>query len=519
MSGEKKEYTIQDILEDCKVLNLSFIDADFLPRTERIGSLADMDTFLPGDEPSRIVWFRPFAPSSKCEQFCRSNIQISQSKLFLEANSPLWTVLNLLATNHACLLRLFENNVLNDRGVYCINLHVDGQPTQVIIDDVLPCDAETGLPIINACSACADPWPSLVEKALAKVHGSFAAVYALSLTTLLEEIFGCPISSHKATAMPPADIYNACKTSLDRGALVFAATKPGLLEEHTVLLCAVTATAELNGEQLMRMTATTGGVTVPWQSQWAPGGQLCSEKNLALLKGFVKHDSTITQDEIEEEEERSVWLASTDFSKHFDVVSCVHSDREWFFVNIDTSFTAVQNVYAIEISETADIIFTTKQNPTNTVGTRLCIVGSERPYIPYGGGKEAFVASSLNGTERVTLPAGTFFVMVEVYGQHASRLPADVTISLASTSNTVEVSGVTYDDGKGPEWSFVLPEFIKKNGACAACKQALSGAIFTLQGNLRYHSFCFVCTQCGEALGTQIFMCDGNLVCGNCVKK
>jgi len=517
--ASEKEYTIESILEDCKVLQLSFIDADFFPRNERIGSLSGLDTFIPGDEPSRIVWYRPFAPSSKCEQFCRSNVQICQSKLFLDANSPLWTVLNLLATNHSCLLRLFEKNVINDRGVYCVTLHVNGQPRNVVIDDVFPCDGETGLPICNASAGCVDAWPSLVEKALAKVHGSFAAVYALSLTTLLEEIFGCPISSHKATAMAPADIWNACKKTIDRNALVFAATRPGLLEEHTVLLCAVTATADIGGEKVMRVTATTGSVTVPWQSAWAPGGERCSEKNLAILNGFVKHDPSITQDEIEDEEERSVWLAADDFSKHFDIISVVHSDREWFFVNIDTSFTAVQNVYAIEISEPADIIFSTKQTVQNAVGTRLCIVGSERPYIPYGGGKEAFVASCLNGTERVSLPAGTFFVMVEVYGQHASKLPSDVTISLASTSNTIELSGVTYDDGKGPEWSFVLPEFEKKNGVCAGCKQALSGAIFTLQGNMRYHSFCFVCTDCGQALGTQIYLRDGNLVCCNCIKK
>jgi len=513
------EQTIQSVLEDCKVLDLSYIDADFVPNNDRIGSLQGIDLFLPGDEPSRIVWCRPFAPSAKCESFCRSNVQISQSKMFLDANSPLWTVLNLLATNHPCVLHLFENNVVNERGVYCITLHVNGNPEQVIIDDVFPCDAETGLPICNACSCCIDPWPSLVEKALAKVHGSFAAVYALSLTTLLEEVFGCPISSHKATAVPAPDLWQACKASIERGALAFAATRPGLLEESTVLLCAITAVAELNGEHLMRMTETTDSYVVPWQSAWAPGGEKCSEKNLALLSGFVKHDPTMSQDEIEEEDERSVWLAATDFSKHFDIVSVVHSDREWFFVNIDTSFTAVQNVYVIEISEPADILFTTKQNPLNTVGTRMCIVGAERPYIPFGGGKEAFVASSLNGTERVSLPPGSFFIMVEVYGQHASKLPAEVTISLACTSNTIELSGVTYDDGKGPEWSFVLPEFVKKNGTCAACKQALSGAIFTLQGNMRYHSFCFVCTDCGEALGTQIFLRDGNLVCGNCVKK
>jgi len=76
----------------------------------------------------------------------------------------------------------------------------------------------------------------------------------------------------------------------------------------------------------------------------------------------------------------------------------------------------------------------------------------------------------------------------------------------------------TYDDGKGPEWSFVLPEFAAKNGTCNACHNALSGAIFTLQGNMRYHSYCFVCTKCKEPLGTQLFMLDGKLICGKCAK-
>jgi len=513
-----EENTIQQILEDCRVLEMAYIDTDFSPCSENIGSLVGIETFLPGDEPSRIAWFRPFAPSSRNEHFCHSSAPITQSKMFIDANSPLWTVLNLLATDPRNLRRIFANNIKNDRGVYSVTLHIDGRPQQVVIDDVFPCDAATGIPLCNTCAGCMDPWPSLVEKALAKVHGCFAAVYALPLTTLLEELFGCPISTHKATSVQPKDIWESCRVAVNRGAMVFAATRAGLLEDHVVLLCAVTACAELSGELLLRMTATTGSVTVPWKSQWAPGGQLCTQENLERLRGFVKHDSSMTPEDIEEEDERSVWLSATDFGSHFDIYSVVHSDRDWYCVNINSTLTAVQNVYAIDLAEPADIIFTAKQTPENTVGTRICIVGAERPYIPYGGGKEAFVASTINGTERVSLPIGTFFVMIEVYGQHSSKLPSETMISLASTTHAIELSGVTYDDGKGPEWSFVLPEFATKNGTCSACHNALAGAIFTLQGNLRYHSYCFVCTKCKEPLGTQLFMLDGKLICGKCAK-
>ena len=530
---------LQTILEDCEVLQMPYVDVDFAPRLENVGSLVGLPTFAPGLEPARIVWCRPFAPSSASARFCASGAAVRQGRFFTAAHSPLWLVLALLGTSAAARARLFAANVANRYGVYCVALHVRGRVQHVVVDDVLPCDAATRRPLCAACADGADAWASIVEKALAKAHGCYAAVYTLPLSTLLEELFGCPVTLLKPAASAAADLWRACHDALARGALVFATTRPGLLADSEVVLCTLTAHAELDGHALLRVTEVATAVKVPWRSAWAPGGAQYTPENAARLRAFVRRtrsatsgnaedskkeaeaeghekdkDEDVEEDE-DEEEANSAWMTADDFAAHFDSVSVVHSDSEWTTVTLDTALAGASSVFAVELREPADVIVAARQPPQSAVGTRLCVVGAARPHVPYGGTKEAFVVAPLNATARLDLPAGQFEVLVEVYSQHTARLPADAAIVLACTTRECALRAAPCGPD-GPEWGFVLPEFAARNGVCAACRQPLSGRILTLKDNQRYHSFCFVCSECKHLLDTQYFLRDGKPLCANC---
>ena len=69
-----------------------------------------------------------------------------------------------------------HNNV-NDVGIYVIFFYINGIKTPVFIDDYLPVHPGTNK-IAFCTSKSGEMWTSLVEKAWAKLHGSYFRIQA-----------------------------------------------------------------------------------------------------------------------------------------------------------------------------------------------------------------------------------------------------------------------------------------------------------------------------------------------------
>lgn len=75
-----------------------------------------------------------------------------------------------LAENPERVQRLLETEEPNEKGVYAINLNINGDWEQVILDDYFPTNARR----ITFCHS-SDPelWTMLLEKAYAKIYGGY----------------------------------------------------------------------------------------------------------------------------------------------------------------------------------------------------------------------------------------------------------------------------------------------------------------------------------------------------------
>ena len=62
---------------------------------------------------------------------------------------------------------------VNEAGIYLVRLYVNGVMTPVIVDDHLP-SSRSGLSFMN--SSAAELWPSLIEKAWARLHGTYSRI-------------------------------------------------------------------------------------------------------------------------------------------------------------------------------------------------------------------------------------------------------------------------------------------------------------------------------------------------------
>ena len=67
---------------------------------------------------------------------------------------------------------LFVTKELNAAGIYLVRFFINGNETPVIVDDHLPCNKNGGLAF--ASSRDDEMWVSILEKAWAKLHGTYA---------------------------------------------------------------------------------------------------------------------------------------------------------------------------------------------------------------------------------------------------------------------------------------------------------------------------------------------------------
>ena len=67
---------------------------------------------------------------------------------------------------------LFVTKEINSAGIYLVRFFINGNETPVIVDDYLPC-TKSGTPAF-ASSRDDEMWVSVLEKAWAKLHGTYA---------------------------------------------------------------------------------------------------------------------------------------------------------------------------------------------------------------------------------------------------------------------------------------------------------------------------------------------------------
>jgi len=80
-------------------------------------------------------------------------------------------VLSSMAEDPEDIKALFETKEINDAGIYLMFFFINGVKTPVIVDDHLP--SRHGRPAF-ASSQDGEVWVSLLEKAWAKLHGTYA---------------------------------------------------------------------------------------------------------------------------------------------------------------------------------------------------------------------------------------------------------------------------------------------------------------------------------------------------------
>jgi hypothetical protein len=100
---------------------------------------------------------------------------------------------------------IFLNNELSSNGVYGVNLHILGIKTTVVVDDQIPIGSNGSLLMAQIGEVNKALWPAILEKAMAKLHGTYENIISGDAAHSIEVLTGAP-----ATGYQHDNTLNAC---------------------------------------------------------------------------------------------------------------------------------------------------------------------------------------------------------------------------------------------------------------------------------------------------------------------
>jgi len=182
------------LLEQLKASGRKYRDQDFPPELRSLtGGLSDYELAQNSDLDWRsIIWRRADdifgAGTYKVFEDKIEPADIIQGSL---GDCYFLSTLAALAEKPRRIRKLFESHRPNEQGCYGVRVCNMGIWTTYVMDDYIPCSASTKKPIFTRSNG-KELWVVLLEKAWAKIYGSYARIEAGLTRECLHDLTGAP---------------------------------------------------------------------------------------------------------------------------------------------------------------------------------------------------------------------------------------------------------------------------------------------------------------------------------------
>lgn len=99
------------------------------------------------------------------------------------------SVLSVLAEKPERIERLFSLDQMNDQGIFSVKMYKNGLHQEIVIDNYIPC--RHGAPCFSSAHGN-ELWVIILEKAWAKIHGSYERIEAGFAEDVMRDLTGAP---------------------------------------------------------------------------------------------------------------------------------------------------------------------------------------------------------------------------------------------------------------------------------------------------------------------------------------
>jgi len=317
--------SIQAVIEAAKthLENGKYCDPDFPAAPESLYGSFQASPLR--QTAKKIVWLRP-------EEFTDA------PKLFLGKLEPNDVVqgelgdcyflgsLAIVATR-ADLLKEVVIDYLQDIGLFICRLYKNGEWITVPVDDRLPCRIKDKHPIFAHCKDKNEMWVPLMEKAYAKVHGSYQGIVGgscLYAFTDLTSGVGETLKWNPKDKRPEDldKVWKAATNAMEEGWLLGGSSSlsnttegevgaTGILAKHTYSVIRAAEATKATGKKvkLLQLRNPWGGME--WKGKWSDGSPEWTPEILAQLNYTIVDDGTF-------------WMRLKDFCKFYTKLFICH---------------------------------------------------------------------------------------------------------------------------------------------------------------------------------------------------
>ncbi|CAF0799483.1 unnamed protein product [Adineta steineri] len=254
------------------------------------------------------------------------------------------TALSVLAEEAEYLMRVLITKEYNSQGLYYVRLCKDGEWTQVSVDDRLPCTASKRLAYSQTHRK--QLWVPLIEKALAKLNGSYEAIIAGRCCEGLATVTGCPCETLILGRTNNPDDKNVdydklwmklfharsqkflmCAMCSNKQITKQEFENVGLLNIHAYSLQDVKQSND-GIHKLIKLRNPWGG-TYRWNGDWSDDSSLWNQ-NLDLRKELLKEKRS--------KRDGVFWMPFQSFVKYFECVDICKIRSDWYEVRDSANF-------------------------------------------------------------------------------------------------------------------------------------------------------------------------------------
>lgn len=328
-------------------------------------------------------------------------------------------------------MKLFVSKTTNKHGLYAVNLCVDGEWKEIEIDDYLPCGSETSGPCFSRATGN-EIWVPILEKAWAKVLGSYERVENGNSLDAFRDLTGAPTEEVKATEQ----VWEKLVEGTIKGFIMCAhagTTKASQRLLESMGLVGAHAYAVIQTAEVQTKTGKVKLVELrnPWSSlEWKGDWSDHSDKWTPELKKKLNFT---------EEDDGTFWMSFEDFLDYFsNVLFCRINDDFKYISKKFKQQKGSKNLFRVSIPQNGYYNFSANQRSKTSssqenyeyVSTRLIIGKETDTGLEYIKG--------ITGTEKnlwygAELEAGDYQVFVEFNLTEESRF---FTLSTYGTAET-----------------------------------------------------------------------------------